>query len=71
MKACPASRSEAGTKIYGFSAFGEIIGQTFSETVLAFQYGQAYQAHLPETGSLQPFVIEINAAVFILKPPDR
>jgi hypothetical protein len=32
--------------------------------VLAFQYGQAYQAHLLETGSLQPFVIESNAVVF-------
>lgn len=42
------------------------IDQTFSETVLAFQYGQACQAHLLETGSLQPFVIEINAVVFTI-----
>ena len=41
------------------------IDQTFSETMLAFQHGQACQAQLLETGSLQPFVIEINAVVLI------
>jgi hypothetical protein len=41
------------------------IDQTFSETVLAFQYRQACQAHLLETGSLQQFVIKINAVIFI------
>lgn len=40
------------------------IDQTFSKTVLAFEYGQACQAHLLETGNLKPFVIDINAAMF-------
>ena len=39
------------------------IDQTFSETVLAFQYGQACQAHSPEIGSLQFFIIDINAVM--------
>ena len=42
------------------------IDQTFSETVLAFQYGQACQAYLLETGSLRFFVIDINAAMLRL-----
>jgi hypothetical protein len=41
------------------------IDQTFSETVLAFQYGKACQAHLLETGSLHFFIIDINAVMLI------
>jgi len=32
---------------------------------LAFQYGQTCQAHSLEIGSLQPFIIDINAVMFI------
>ena len=39
------------------------IDQTFSEIVLAFQYGQACQAHSLEIGSLQSFIIDINAVM--------
>lgn len=41
------------------------IDQTFSEIVLAFQYGQACQAHSLEIGSLQSFIIDINAVMLI------
>jgi hypothetical protein len=41
------------------------IDQTFSETVLAFQHGQACQAHSLETGSLRFFIIDINAVMLI------
>jgi len=42
------------------------IDQTFSEIVLAFQYGQACQAHSLEIGSLQSFIIDINAVMLII-----
>ena len=45
------------------------IDQTFSEAVLAFQHGQACQAHSLETGSLQHFVVEINAVVLRIAEP--
>jgi hypothetical protein len=45
------------------------IDQAFPEAVLAFQHGQACQAHLLETGNLRHFIIDIIAVILSIRSP--